>query len=143
MLRGQILMLPIDNTFLYVAPIYMQATQARMPQLKKVALAVGNRLVYADTYDKALADLEAMQQGRRRAASRRPGVADARRTPAGRRATADARIQKSASTWSVTAISPRRANGPKRARNWKRSSPSRRSDAGSATQLLAHEYLVE
>ena len=28
-----------------------------MPQLKKVVLAVGNRLIYADTYDQALAQL--------------------------------------------------------------------------------------
>jgi uncharacterized membrane protein (UPF0182 family) len=56
-LRGQTLVLPIGNTFLYVEPIYIQATEARMPQLKKVVLAVGNRLVYADTYDEALAQL--------------------------------------------------------------------------------------
>ncbi|PJF23792.1 MAG: UPF0182 family protein, partial [Phototrophicales bacterium] len=35
-LRGQMLVLPIENTILYVAPIYLQAAQARMPQLKKV-----------------------------------------------------------------------------------------------------------
>jgi uncharacterized protein len=56
-LRGQTLVLPVGNTFLYVDPIYIQATQARMPQLKKVVLAVGNRLIYADTYDQALAEL--------------------------------------------------------------------------------------
>jgi uncharacterized membrane protein (UPF0182 family) len=62
-LRSQILTLPIDQTFLFVAPIYIQASQARMPQLKKVALVVGNSLVYADTYDQALAELEAIQKG--------------------------------------------------------------------------------
>jgi uncharacterized protein len=56
-LRGQILVLPVGDTFLYVDPIYIQATEARMPQLKKVVLAVGNRLIYADTYDLALAQL--------------------------------------------------------------------------------------
>jgi len=56
-LRGQMLVLPIDNTFLYVEPIYIQASQAKMPQLKKVALAMGNNLVYADTYGDALAQL--------------------------------------------------------------------------------------
>lgn len=56
-LRGQILVLPIDNSFLYVEPIYIQASQASMPQLKKVALAMGNRLAYADTYDQALSQL--------------------------------------------------------------------------------------
>ena len=53
-LRGQMLVLPIEQTFLYVEPIYIQASQAKMPQLKKVALAMGNNLVYADTYPQAL-----------------------------------------------------------------------------------------
>ena len=56
-LRGQTLVLPIDNSFLYVEPIYIQAQQASMPQLKKVAIAMGNRLAYADTYEQALQDL--------------------------------------------------------------------------------------
>jgi uncharacterized membrane protein (UPF0182 family) len=62
-LRSQILALPIDQTLLYVAPIYLQAAQAGRPQLKKVALVVGNTLVYADTYDQALSQLEAIQNG--------------------------------------------------------------------------------
>ncbi len=62
-LRGQTLVLPVGNTFLYVDPIYIQATQARMPQLKKVVLAMGNRLIYADTYDEALAQLSAGNAG--------------------------------------------------------------------------------
>jgi len=56
-LRGQTLVLPIDDSFLYVEPIYIQAAQASMPQLKKVALAMGNRLAYADTYEQALSQL--------------------------------------------------------------------------------------
>jgi uncharacterized membrane protein (UPF0182 family) len=56
-LRGQMLVLPVEKTFLYVEPIYIQASQAKMPQLKKVALAMGNNLVYADTYAEALAQL--------------------------------------------------------------------------------------
>lgn len=56
-LRGQMLVLPIQNTFLYVEPIYLQASQAKMPQLKKVALAMGNTLIYADNYQEALAQL--------------------------------------------------------------------------------------
>jgi hypothetical protein len=53
-LQGQTLVLPIGDNFLYVSPLYLQATQARMPQLKKVVLAVGNRLIYADSYEQAL-----------------------------------------------------------------------------------------
>ena len=56
-LRGQILVLPVGNTFLYVDPIYIQATEGSMPQLKKIVLAVGSRLIYTDTYDEAVAQL--------------------------------------------------------------------------------------
>ena len=86
-LRGQILVLPVGNTFLYVDPIYIQATEARMPQLKKVVLAVGNRLVYADTYELALAELtggaqqliaQATTQGEKPAPGAPPPTGDAR-----------------------------------------------------------------
>ena len=43
--------------FLYVESIYIQATEARMPQLKKVVLAMGDRLIYRDNFDQALAEL--------------------------------------------------------------------------------------
>ena len=56
-LRGNIIALPVTGGFLYVESIYIQATEARMPQLKKVVLAMGDRLIYRDTFDEALAEL--------------------------------------------------------------------------------------
>jgi hypothetical protein len=93
-LRGQILVLPVGNTFLYVDPIYIQATEARMPQLKKVVLAVGNRLIYTDTYDEALAQLstgaqQLIQQATGSTPTPAPAAAGA--APA---APGDARIQR-------------------------------------------------
>jgi uncharacterized membrane protein (UPF0182 family) len=79
-LRGQILVLPIENSFLYVEPIYIQASGARMPQLKKVALAMGDHLAYADTYQQALALLmgENAAAGQQTAAATAPaGAAEA------------------------------------------------------------------
>jgi uncharacterized membrane protein (UPF0182 family) len=58
-LRGQLVILPIDQGFLYVEPVYLQAAQNPMPQLKKTAIALGNRLAYADTYEEALNQLGA------------------------------------------------------------------------------------
>jgi len=63
-LRGQILVLPVGNTFLYVDPIYIQSNEASMPQLKKIALVRGSTLIYADTYEQALAGLQAAQGGK-------------------------------------------------------------------------------
>jgi uncharacterized membrane protein (UPF0182 family) len=62
-IRGQTLVVPINNSFLYVEPIYIQASQASMPQLKKVALAMGNLLAYADTYEQALVQLIGLSGG--------------------------------------------------------------------------------
>src|SRR5208337_5032948 len=56
-LRGSIIALPVTAGFLYLESIYIQAGEARMPQLKKVVLAMGDRLIYRDTFDEALADL--------------------------------------------------------------------------------------
>jgi uncharacterized membrane protein (UPF0182 family) len=56
-LRGQMLTLPVGDTFVYIEPIYIQASEARMPQLKKVVVAAGNDLFYRDTYEEALAAL--------------------------------------------------------------------------------------
>jgi uncharacterized membrane protein (UPF0182 family) len=91
-LRGQILVLPVGNTFLYVDPIYIQATEARMPQLKKVVLAVGNRLVYADTYDQALTQLSAGAQDLITQATTSPGSGP-KTTAAAVPPTGDARLQ--------------------------------------------------
>jgi uncharacterized protein len=56
-LRGNIIALPVTAGFLYVESIYIQAGEARMPQLKKVVLAMGDRLIYRDTFDEALTEL--------------------------------------------------------------------------------------
>ena len=82
-LRGQMLVLPVGHTFLYVEPIYIQSTAAKMPQLKKIVLAEGNRMVYADTYDQALAELSGAGIAQIAAAAASAPGAPATATPAG------------------------------------------------------------
>jgi uncharacterized membrane protein (UPF0182 family) len=96
-LRGQILVLPIGDTFLYVDPLYIQATEAKMPQLKKVVLAVGSRLIYTDTYDQALAQLSSgAQELVTRAAAPTPAgaVPNAQTAPAPPGTSADPRLDQ-------------------------------------------------
>ncbi|MGA2436307.1 MAG: UPF0182 family protein, partial [Bryobacteraceae bacterium] len=45
-----------------------------MPQLKKVTLAMGNILIYADTYEQGLAQLNATLQGSLQAAAAAPAA---------------------------------------------------------------------
>jgi uncharacterized membrane protein (UPF0182 family) len=91
-LRGQILVLPVGNTLLYVDPIYIQATEGSMPQLKKIVLAVGSRLIYADSYDQALAQLSSgAQQLVQQAAAPGPAATAQLGSPA---PSSDPRIQR-------------------------------------------------
>jgi hypothetical protein len=93
-LHGQILVLPVGNNFLYVNPIYIRSEQASMPQLKKIVLAVGSRLIYTDTYDEALVQLSnAAQQLVQQATA--PGAAGPAPTAAAAVAPgADARLNR-------------------------------------------------
>ena len=54
-IRGQLLVIPVADTILYVEPLYLQSEVLAFPELKKVILADESRLVMADTVDEALA----------------------------------------------------------------------------------------
>jgi len=56
-IRGNVLAIPIENTILYVEPIYLQAETAAYPELRLVAVMHGDELTYAETFDKALQGL--------------------------------------------------------------------------------------
>ncbi|MFB3777732.1 MAG: UPF0182 family protein [Bryobacteraceae bacterium] len=75
-LRGQMLVLPVEDTFLFVEAIYIQAAEARMPQLRKVVLAMGNTLIYRDTYEQAVAELAGLapEAAAKLAAATAPGA---------------------------------------------------------------------
>lgn len=53
--RGNLIVLPVGNSFLYIEPLFVQATQGRIPELKRVILATQERVVMEDTFEKALA----------------------------------------------------------------------------------------
>jgi len=56
-IRGDVLVIPIDNTLLYVEPIYLQAETAAYPELRLVAIMHGENLSYAPTFAEALRGL--------------------------------------------------------------------------------------
>jgi uncharacterized membrane protein (UPF0182 family) len=56
-IRGKLVVIPIENSFLYVVPLYLQAEGANLPQLKRVIVATGDKVVMQPTLDEALAAL--------------------------------------------------------------------------------------
>ena len=56
--QGNLLVVPIGNSFLYFEPIYLRATSgSSIPELKKVILADQTKVVYTDTLQQAIDQL--------------------------------------------------------------------------------------
>jgi uncharacterized membrane protein (UPF0182 family) len=53
-IRGNLLVLPIENSTLYVEPLYLQANQSQIPELKRVIVATENRVVMGNTLQDGL-----------------------------------------------------------------------------------------
>src|SRR5262249_6811991 len=56
-IRGNLLVMPMDDTLLFVEPIYLRAERSPMPELRLVVLATQDRLAYAPRFPEALAPL--------------------------------------------------------------------------------------
>jgi uncharacterized membrane protein (UPF0182 family) len=56
-IRGNLLVVPIENSILYVSPLYLRAESGQLPELKRVIAAYGDRVVMEDTLPAALAAL--------------------------------------------------------------------------------------
>ncbi|MGV2289552.1 UPF0182 family protein [Trinickia sp. YCB016] len=56
-IRGHLLVVPIDNSILYVSPLYLRASSGQLPELKRVIAAYGDRVVMEETLSQALAAL--------------------------------------------------------------------------------------
>jgi uncharacterized membrane protein (UPF0182 family) len=56
-IRGNVLAIPINNTMIYVEPIYLQSETSAYPELRLVAMMHNDRLSYAETFDEALGNL--------------------------------------------------------------------------------------
>jgi uncharacterized membrane protein (UPF0182 family) len=55
--RGTMLVIPCGHALLYAEPIYLQAAQSPMPELRLVVLALQDRLAYGPTFEAALLSL--------------------------------------------------------------------------------------
>jgi uncharacterized membrane protein (UPF0182 family) len=60
-IRGNLLVIPIENSFIYVEPLYLRASQSGMPELKRVLVLHGEKLAMGldlqDALEKVFKDL--------------------------------------------------------------------------------------
>jgi hypothetical protein len=56
-IRGNLLVVPIDDALLYVEPLYLRAENRELPELKRLIASVGDRVVMGERVDTLLAGL--------------------------------------------------------------------------------------
>ena len=61
-IRGKLVVIPIENSFLYVVPVYLKAAGTNFPQLKRIIAITADQVVMEPTLDEAIADLFGQQQ---------------------------------------------------------------------------------
>ncbi|MDN5361942.1 MAG: uncharacterized protein PWP70_989 [Moorella sp. (in: firmicutes)] len=53
-IRGNLLVIPIKGALLYIEPIFLQAQESKLPELRQVVVAYGEKIVMAPTLNDAL-----------------------------------------------------------------------------------------
>jgi len=67
-IKGNQLVIPIKNSFIYVEPVYLQSEQGRIPQLKRVIVAFKDKIAMKKTLDEALRAVFGISLSNKRAA---------------------------------------------------------------------------
>src|SRR5712672_2666911 len=79
-IRGNLLVIPIENSILYISPLYLRAEQGHLPELKRVIAAYGEHVVMKETLAEALSALfmeTSAAPAKRDAATEMPGASPA------------------------------------------------------------------
>jgi uncharacterized membrane protein (UPF0182 family) len=63
-IRGNLLVIPIDDALLYVEPLYLRAERQELPELKRLIASAGDRVVMSQSVDTLLAELFAGGEAR-------------------------------------------------------------------------------
>jgi uncharacterized membrane protein (UPF0182 family) len=79
-IRGNLIAVPIENSFLYVVPLYLTAEGTDFPQLKRVIVISGDKVAMEPTLDEAIQSVFGIQQPENptQASSRQPEFGQAR-----------------------------------------------------------------
>ena len=55
MIRGNLLVIPIERSLVYVEPLYIAAEKGQLPELKRVIVGFGDRIAMDETLEGAMA----------------------------------------------------------------------------------------
>jgi uncharacterized membrane protein (UPF0182 family) len=56
-IQGNLLIIPIEEALLYIRPLYLRAESGKIPELKRVVVAYGNRIAMEETLEESIAKI--------------------------------------------------------------------------------------
>ena len=71
--RGSLLAIPVEQSLLYVQPLYLAAEKGSIPELKRVFVAYGNQIAMEESLEASLQSIFGRRAGQ--AVASRPGTA--------------------------------------------------------------------
>jgi uncharacterized membrane protein (UPF0182 family) len=82
-IQGTLLVIPVENSLIYVQPLYLRAETGKIPELKRVIVAYENKIAMEETLERALARIFGEGPGETQAvAAGEAGAAETSRQPA-------------------------------------------------------------
>jgi uncharacterized membrane protein (UPF0182 family) len=113
-IRGSLLVIPIEESLIYVQALYLRAEGGQIPELKRVIVSHQNRVVMEETLEQGLARLFGDERGRPLRAAQEPAPgAPAAAAPSGRSDEREDLIRRASDAWE-------RAMAAQRAGDWAR-----------------------
>ncbi len=73
-IKGNQLVIPIKNSFIYVEPVYLQSEQGQIPELKRVIVAYKEQIEMRRTLDQALQSVFNVQENQQAVVEVKPGL---------------------------------------------------------------------
>lgn len=67
-IRGNLMVIPLEGTILYVEPVFLQSEQTELPQLRRIIIVSGDNIVMEETFEQAILKIvgqPAIQENRR------------------------------------------------------------------------------
>ena len=72
--RGDMFVIPIEDSLMYVEPVYLESTNSAIPEVKRVIAVYDNKIAYKKTLSEAMSALFGSSLEKQEAASTKPGA---------------------------------------------------------------------
>ena len=107
-IQGSLLVIPIEESLVYVRPLYLKAATGKIPELKRVIVAYENKIAMEETLEAGLAKIFGTAEGQTKPSEETPGAPAPADPPVGEAGTTKENLLQQATESYETAIRAQR-----------------------------------